>query len=238
MSSVVLISLVREGKLGMNSNLDSVLQKIQKLLALKGSPVQAEAEAAAAKAHELMIKYDLSIQDIPSLQEEITTKAFFDGHNIKQWRIILFNAIAEINFCRVIRSKNTAVYRKDYCWMQLVGKPAHIKTASWMIDYLQEAVIKISRDHIPRNAKYKYRNEFRLGMAYSISFNLRALYSQESNDPATRDLVISEDAALNAYLDRCGVTRTQAKKAPSSRAFQKGVIIGDSVPLNLQVAQA
>lgn len=48
----------------MTQEQETVLEKVKKLLALATSPVPAEAALAMAKAHELMLRYNVNIQDI------------------------------------------------------------------------------------------------------------------------------------------------------------------------------
>ncbi len=217
--------------------LDRVLQKIQKLLALKGSPVQAEAEAAAIMAHKLMMKYKVSIQDLEIEQEQIEESEITSGHRLKDWRRTIYDVTARTNFCRAVYSRYSGgYYRKDFFRVRFVGKKAHIATATWMAVYLIGAIDRIAKQQIPRQAKQQYRREFRLGMAYTIAYNLSQMYHQEEIDPETRAVVVTEDKALHEYLDQLGGEEMVSVKAPrGSRAFYRGLVAGEQVQLSIQV---
>lgn len=79
----------------MDSKLESVLQKVRGLLALSGNnPSQAEAQAAALKAQELIAKYNLTLTDVEKETQEIVTSEYRTGVD-KSWKYGLARAVAD-----------------------------------------------------------------------------------------------------------------------------------------------
>lgn len=79
----------------MDSKLESVLQKVRGLLALSGNnPSQAEAQAAALKAQELIAKYNLTLTEVEKETQEIVTSEYKTGVD-KSWKYGLARAVAD-----------------------------------------------------------------------------------------------------------------------------------------------
>lgn len=56
------------------NSMEQVVEKIQKLLALANSDNENEAKLASKKAHELMIKYNLSASEVEMINKEYINK--------------------------------------------------------------------------------------------------------------------------------------------------------------------
>lgn len=83
-------------------NRETILKKIEKLLALAGNnPNEHEAIAAALKAQELMARYNIELAEVNGenpTQKIIETRYSTDAHCMSKWRYGLANVIAK-NFC-------------------------------------------------------------------------------------------------------------------------------------------
>ncbi len=212
---------------------EKVFSKIKKLLSLSTSPVQAEAEEAARKAHALLLKYNLSMQDVSGEAPEVKEEVYSDGYRRKKWRNALLTAIADVNFCAMV----THCFGGGYYRYMLVGKEHNIQTAKWMGDYLVGVVERISRREIPKNAKAKYREDYRYGMAMGIARNLRDLKQQDAAAPESRALVVTEGKLVEDHLKNTGVERKSLTGPSKSNAFLRGLVEGLKVPLDTQIGQ-
>lgn len=212
---------------------EKVFSKIRKLLSLSNSPVQAEAEEAARKAHALLLKYNLSMQDVSGEVPEVKEEVYSDGYRRKKWRNALLTAIADVNFCAMV----THCYEDGYYRYMLVGKEHNIQAAKWMGEYLVGVVERISRREIPKNAKAKYREDFRYGMAMGIARNLRDLKQQDAVAPESRALVVTEGKLVEEHLKKSGVEHKSLTGPSKSNAFLRGLVEGLKVPLDTQIGQ-
>lgn len=101
---------------------EDIKSKIQKLLRLATSPVEAEAQAALLKARELMMKYKLSELDlkehdpkeleIVTIETEITFTKYTDN-----WIASLASVIAEHHCCQSFFRKKYRAKRRSICFM-------------------------------------------------------------------------------------------------------------------------
>lgn len=214
------------------SQQNRIFNKIRKLLRLSESPVQAEAEEAARKAHALLLKYNLSMEDVAEKSAGIQEQIYKEGYRPKRWRTVLLGAVAESNFCAMLTGKGTGGYYRYI----LVGREHNVAVARWMADYLTQAVEKISRREISSRAKSKYRETYRLGMATGIAYKLHELKKQDEQQEDSRALVVAEGKLVEQYLDQQNTRRVTQQKSPTgSDAFLKGFVRGSKVPVNMQI---
>jgi hypothetical protein len=131
-----------------------ILRRIEKLLALSGSPEAAEAAAAAAKAQDLLFRYNLRLEDLAAGRPAI------DAHGISEqvfgetdavaahWQLRLATAVAKTSLCSPIsqRSRRAGPDQKfhDYERLIFIGRPTDIELARLTLDYLSEAVLRLT----------------------------------------------------------------------------------------------
>jgi hypothetical protein len=110
-------------------NHEVIIDKIRKILALSQSPNGEEAERAAEKARELLIKYNLSIDQFEDVKiEEKIIGRFFKKPRL--WRLVLINTITEFYFCRSLIIKGVLPGGGIYDYkIEIIGKPHHVAIA-------------------------------------------------------------------------------------------------------------
>lgn len=114
-------------------NIEKVMAKITKLLALSESPVESEAIAASMKAQELLAKYNLEIETITGApkREEID-QCIADVGTGNKWKYSLAEVLARSYCCKVYYhgSENVVFYgyksdiviaRRVFCYLYDVG---------------------------------------------------------------------------------------------------------------------
>lgn len=94
---------------------EKILNKIKNLLDLSNSSNEHEAKAAALKAQELMVKYDIDsslIVDTNPYENEISHIICSDDgkHTMKKWRILLAPVIANNFRCKIYYMDNNVVF--------------------------------------------------------------------------------------------------------------------------------
>jgi hypothetical protein len=95
---------------------EKIIEKIKNLLDLSNNnPSEEEAIAAAAKAQELMAKYDIQIGDLEdTIDNDIAEEIFYDNgkHEMKKWKVGLASVIAKNFRCKhyFMGKKNIVFY--------------------------------------------------------------------------------------------------------------------------------
>jgi len=213
----------------MTTNIEkNIIEKINKLLALSKSPNKAEAELALKRAHDLLTKYNLSMDELEI--SEINEFDCLSGRTLKKWRELLVIAIAKLYYCQSI----TDTYLDGYYRTAFVGKEHNALIAKSMFGYLEKAILKESKK-IHKNAKYKYRENFKLGMAMEIARRIYQIRNSQTN-PDEKALIVTEDNLINQYLkDKNSQTEKFDLGKVKATAFAKGAQAGKKVSLNNQI---
>lgn len=138
---------------------DSIIRKIQKLLALGTATrnnSEEEAAAAMAKAQELLAAYnlDLAIVEQAALTPEAQARAAasekrekteIDKGALYQWQRDLWKAVAEANFCWYWRVRKQEEYpsRKYKDRHVVLGRESNVLATQLMAEYLIEAMDRL-----------------------------------------------------------------------------------------------
>jgi len=220
-------------------NKDQVIARIKKLLALASSSNKAEAELAAKRANELLLKYNLSMKEVDREKTEVIRKAIKSGSRSKKWRLVLLNTVAEVNFCEFIYVDTGIGFRFD-----IIGKSHNAEIVASIYEYLEKAIMNIAQKECHKNAKYKYREHFRYGMATEISVRLFEIMKQnQQSGPSDQNALVvavyeNEKKDIDCFLQSQGLTFSETKldeEALKKKAFQKGILAGRKVGLNNQL---
>jgi hypothetical protein len=203
----------------MNSEntLENIKTKIKKLLALSKSDNENEAYAALKKANELIQQYDL---DEESLRFDCVkvkgTKTYIP------WRAVIANAVSWLYGCYSYRdcSHGTRVFS---------GESLDVFMAGEMYSYLINTINRCSKKAVRKNAKYKFRRDFKYGMAARLYDRIMELGGSCSWSPH-RNIKIEE--AKNFLEKSVKLTFDEFKEVKLNRvAITKGVLYGDGVSL-------
>jgi hypothetical protein len=163
-----------------------VIKKVQKLLALAGNnPNEHEAEAATAKAMDLLSAYNLSMHAIHSTAN---TSAKRDDKKKKGglygWQRELWKAVSELNFCMYWAIKGlTAGSTYEH---RILGSEVNVISTEVMAEYLQQAIERRAQTWAKEN---HYKSVFvreaiayREGMAHTICGRLQELRRQRLDE--------------------------------------------------------
>ena len=204
--------------------LESVKRRVKKLLALSTSPNENEALSALRKANELMAEHKLS-------------KAVFAGYVEKsvkstkravRWRTILANAVERLYATEHYRDVVTGS-------MVFIGEELDVFMAVEMYSYFVRTIDRMAAQNIRKNAKYKYRQSYRAGIASRLWDRMNELGQQCSwRNPKEVEQKKNE---ISAWVNnQVSLTDGKAKKyKQNDKAFARGVNDGDSVSLSRQM---
>lgn len=123
----------------------SVIEKVKKLLALAdNNDNEHQAEAAAAKAMDLLAAYNLDMAMVSSAKGKgDREKKIFKG-GLYQWQRNLWNSVARLNFCMYLYKTGTG-YGQKY-EHRLIGRVENVIGASTMADYLQSTIDRLAKE--------------------------------------------------------------------------------------------
>lgn len=133
--------------------LESVKRRVKKLLALSKSPNENEAASALRKANELMADYKLTAEQFSDY-----TKAKVKGtKRFVRWRVVLANAVENLYA--------TYHYSDHEGNIVFIGEELDVFMSTEMYKYLVKTIDRMAKQNIRKNAKYKYRQSYRAGIA-------------------------------------------------------------------------
>lgn len=237
--------------------MENVIDKLRKLMAMQESAKKignlAEAEAFAAKAQELLTKYKLEMTDVEYAEQEAAEPImgeFFSARELlnlsvkkrhDNWIGILINAIAEANFCKVIRSVNSNAFR-------LVGRATDRTTTKNLFEYLSRACIEMApqqaEEHFgpspvpgmrhPRERSFI--SSFKLGFAGAIYDRLEVKKQELRAGAPEQGLMRIDQLELavkktfeDLFPDRCS---TAPARSYHNEGYDAGTAYGSRVGIN------
>ncbi len=223
---------------------DKVLEQVKGLLAKtveKGATVE-EAAAAAAKASELMLKYNIERSALEEKWREETLvigKKYVKLPWTDRWMKDLMYAVARNNFCRV-------VYHGSSHYVTVVGAEHNVQVCEHLFDYLQRQAKRLTEQAWRQVKDYPeqyttrggYRNAFRYGFIDMVNLRLQKMrFGVEEKDETSKALIVGMDAAVEAALKQAFPELRSAKQTDvkDGYAYRDGARAGQAVALQSAV---
>ena len=137
-------------------DIEIVKRRVKKLLALSKSPNENEAAAALRKANDLMAAYKFTPEQFSAYTETKVkgTKRFI------RWRVVLANAVENLYA--------TYHYSDHEGNIVFVGEELDVFMSTEMYKYLVKTIDRMAKQNIHKNAKYKYRQSYRVGISVRL----------------------------------------------------------------------
>ena len=195
---------------------DTILDKIRKVQGYLKSDNPNEAAVAAAKLTEMLVKYNLTLSDIP--ESERKADPFSLSHTDKEyrlteWRITLASAVARANLCRIV-IENRGSQKADY--LSWVGRQSNIEVAQYIYetcaadlqricDTLWYAIFDLTKDLPPENRIHgkTWKLQFMEGAAIGVQTKLREeTAAWQSSDTNVNALITTNANELQAYMNQ------------------------------------
>ena len=217
--------------------MNKIIDKIKKLMALGQSPSEAEASSAITKAHNLLKEYNLQMADLKE-KEEVDEFTYLEGSALRSWKILLLAQIAKVNFCFAYRSKTYPGWGgHSVSKLQLIGKNHNIEVCKMMIEYLFDAIERLSK---LQNGKGKsFVASYKIGISDNL---IRRLQEMEQNDKIETSncysLVVQENSAIQVYIkNKLNLKKGNINQSRTNGAgYAQGVHDGNNINLHRQVA--
>ncbi len=225
-------------------DLDRVVERVQKLLALSTSQNPHEAALAAAKAQALLFKHNLSLSLVEAGAARNSQTVYisdrFDSGGRTNWRRALLAAVARNNFCRGVSYRGS----RD---VGIVGEPHNIAVVKDLYAFLVREITHLAdlgaagRPASGRESTRAWKRSFYQGAVVTIEQRLAAQRRRDATaDRASRALVVVKDQELDeAYRQHFpNVQRGRTSARPrSADGFYAGVEAARRIPLNPILAE-
>lgn len=219
--------------------LDRVIERIQKLLALSTSQNPHEAALAAAKAQHLLFKHNLSLVLVEAGMTGSNRSKYvsdrFDIGGWMSWRRALLAAVAQNNFCRGVSYRGTRE-------VGIVGEPHNVAVVKYLYTFLVREITRLADvaagqppDRGPESPR-AWKRSFYQGAVLTIAQRLAAQRRHNAEaDPLSTALVIRKDQELDQayrqYFPNVKKGR-DASKPRSANGYHAGIKAARSIALN------
>ena len=204
---------------------EAILTKIQKLLNLKVGAEQIgslhEAENAAIRVTELLLKYNLELEDVtgfvkPDAKDirRFNEEGIINPKNEGKWIHALYNILCKYNFCKMIT--NTSKYNTKADYAILIGTKDNVESVKFLAEQLEARIRTAEKGAWTRNNSREKRNTFRRGFFQGAVFGIhsqlmekRAMEQMQNNKVTA--LVLSRDTKLKEFIQNEFSRLTQGK---------------------------
>jgi hypothetical protein len=239
-----------------NTARDSVLRRVQKLLAIANDDRANEHEAAAAagQAEKLMRKFNIDFAQEISEQikkghagENMTTADVVatakdngtPAERVPGWAQWIAVAVAGMHDCGARSHYTTTDKGKEAC-IRFFGYDTDVKVASWTYEYLVATVNRLCKQ-FRKNPRYLaggriVMNSYRNGMATGILHTIQEMAAERQAEQAelatSRALVVVKKQAIEDAFGEIKYVNKTSKAKFDSQAFHDGREAGKKIDVN------
>ena len=201
-------------------------RRIKKLLARSASPNENEALSAMQKANVLMAEYSLSQADFAGYVE----KSVKSTKRVVEWRSVVANAVERLYATYHYQDYNTGTF-------VFYGKELDVFMATEMFAYLVKTIDRMAKLNIRKNAKYRYRQSYRSGIASQLWVRINKLGEQCSWRNSAE--LSEEKQNIAVWVENRIVLTIHGKKSTNTKvnmsAWKRGVSDADGISLSRQM---
>lgn len=201
---------------------------------------EAEAASAAAKANELLLKYNLELERIIGLSDSEIEKemnvSFSQGR--LEWDKYLTICVAKHNLCAILRKTFSGAVLTDYCQdacvgIYIFGRATNVRATEMMLDWIREQMFLIFAEEKKKYVKLpsKYKNSFMYGMGRRIDERLKESRETFEIEDESKAMVLRVDKEARDFMK----TLMEVKKGSAGKTwinqegFSRGMKAGDNV---------
>lgn len=206
-------------------SIDNIKRKVKKLLALSKSANENEAVAALKKANESIAKFGFNSDEFSDYMSQKIKTTIRDSN----WRFILANAVENLYA--------TYHYKDRFGNFVFYGEELDVFMSSEMYCYLENTVNRMAAHNIRKNAKYRFRQSYRVGIARRLYDRMLELGQQCSwrnlHDMKKKQKEIQKIVENQISLE---VVKMKPDRL-NTIALSRGLKDGDNINLNRQMPE-
>lgn len=217
---------------------EAIVEKIKKLLSLATSSNEHEAQLAASRASELLMKHNLNLNDVQE-EEKFSEENIIEGFTIKHYQHLILNILKTFFFVHPfiyttnfghIRSYNRKTVKKRTV---LIGRPENVAIAKYVYIFLDRIFLDLWKKYKMKNdVSYipKAKNSYMHGLFEGLFSKLEGTKKKVEQETG---LVIVPNAALEKYIEeKSDVTIKMQSSKVNKLVYSDG--IQDGKKINIQ----
>ena len=230
-----------------SEDLNKIWDKIRKISALKQSATEigeeGEAQAAAAAITRLLLKYDLSLDDIPD-EEKAKNKIVLRDIDFKvsydnlQWFSFLIGTVCDANSCQHMTGKKISEKNKIVKVHKVVGREKNVEIVLYLVSFLSNHFLSAARKK-RKISSYSsvqlFMKSFLLGCVYGLSTK----FAQEKESFAKSDvtaLALRTSQEIDKFFEEQNFRITDSRKSTIRQldpdSFSGGVEVGKNTEIS------
>lgn len=233
----------------MSTEIEKVMEKIEKLLRLSESPNEAEAAAATAKARQLLVEYNLSLEEVTARGEKVNREVTEEVVNainsvMQNWEVDLAGVISRSFFSKVILSGKSKFF--------FVGEAHDIEVTIFTFNQLrirlQEMAYKATQE---RNEEFKrlhgispryltganhpktWRTSWLNGAVHGIYAKLTR--ERQTDSSQVTSIVVHKDEQIARFVQETHgrlESRASSRSTGNTSAYSRGYSTGSSMDIH------
>lgn len=181
----------------------AIVEKIQKLLALATSPNEHEAQLAATKANELLIKHNLSVDQVAS----ITNEDHYTNNEVYTNKVMAFEVRWVMMVIRkhffvdpVYKTSHRYGTKKTAAQVWFVGKKTNVQVASYIFNFLVQKYRQLWKQYqLESGAPNESKASYYQGLTNGLDSQLEKTKKKVEQETA---LVVVRDPNLDKQVQR------------------------------------
>lgn len=207
-----------------------LLDKLRKVLAMTTSPVEAEAQTAAALLQKMLTQHNLSMADLekrgaskPTVQEQ--------GHDLGKaafaWKLNLAEQIAEHFYCVPLVDRRSKTVR-------FIGRPDNVESLlmlyAWLIEQIRQISATERKAHQARTGEHvdplRWQVNFGLGVVSRLGGRLAEMKERQNEEVARNDmgdvvaLTVHHATEISDYLEKTKGYRVDGQDTQQTREWR------------------
>lgn len=210
---------------------NKIIDKIQKLLALATSPVEAEAKSAAAMANKLLIQHNLTMQDVPDKsQKQYEKDTLFEGSEARTEDKFITSLLGEYFFVRIVTRRDRRAGKTIFI---ILGEETNVAVARYVYEFLHRAFKDLWKQYQKETgAKSGSKQSYYMGLYKGLQEQFKAKHREVVTD---RGLILVKDGDLERFVkDNFDRLRSSSQKVNlnDARAKEQGFEKGKSLHIS------
>lgn len=230
-----------------NTDLDKVIRKIQKCLALSKSSNAGEAAAALRQAQKMMELYNVTAEGLVMSELDVTRANSTACTKPPQWELAMAHLVSQAFRCRLlwltgvfdnIRNRDIAKGRWEF-----VGLKHEAQIAAYSMDVLRRQLLKAREAYLKTWVADNYGSRLKDKLAASTAFSegfvsniARQVHSIAPHDDSTKDAIEKRVAGLIGGNKK--QMKTTAREGGSYSDYHAGKKAGESATLHRPMGPA
>lgn len=227
-------------------NREELLDTIQRLLALSSSNNEHEAQIAAARASELMMRHNIAMSEVNNYQQEenenwVTENIYSSGRaDIEQDYIC--SILKQYFFVYPIKFRN---YKLRVTTLKFFGDKSNVEVAKYVYNFLKRVFYETWKFYSSLNGlSTRHKQAFYLGLYTGFSEKLK----NERESSLRNDLKSANALVLVGNKIENALTKHHPQMKPSGQAkkvtildqevYNKGVTVGKTINLRKGIESA